>query len=78
MPDNSDETDQLLAAAARGSRANWGELLDRHRARLRRMLGLRLDQPLQGRVDPSDVIQDTFLEATQRLPEYLRHPDMPF
>src|SRR5262245_52921889 len=78
MPDNSDETDRLLAAAAQGNQADWGELLDRHRARLRRMLALRLDQRLQGRVDPSDVLQDTFLEATQRLPEYLRQPDMPF
>jgi RNA polymerase sigma-70 factor (ECF subfamily) len=24
------------------------------------------------------VLQDTFLEATQRLPDYLRRPDMPF
>jgi RNA polymerase sigma-70 factor (ECF subfamily) len=78
MAENSDETDRLLAGAARGVQADWGALLDRHRARLRRMLALRLDQRLQGRVDPSDVIQDTFLEATQRLPEYLRQPAMPF
>jgi RNA polymerase sigma-70 factor (ECF subfamily) len=42
------------------------------------MLALRLDHRLQGRVDPSDILQDTFLEATQRLPEYVRQPDMPF
>jgi RNA polymerase sigma-70 factor (ECF subfamily) len=78
MADNSDETDRLLAAAAEGNRAEWGTLLDRHRARLRRMLTLRLDQRLQGRVDPSDILQEAYLEATQRLPDYLRQPDMPF
>ena len=39
---------------------------------------LRLDQRLQGRVDPSDVLQEAFLEATRRRPEYLRQPGMPF
>ena len=27
-----------------------------------------------GRVDPSDVLQEAYLEATRRLPEYLREP----
>jgi RNA polymerase sigma-70 factor (ECF subfamily) len=78
MAENSDETDRLLAGAAQGHQADWGQLLERHRTRLRRMLALRLDQRLQGRVDPSDVIQEAFLEATQRLQEYLRQPEMPF
>lgn len=78
MGDHSDETRRLLNAVAAGDRAEWGGLLDRHRGRLRRMLALRLDHRLQGRVDPSDVIQETFLEATERLPEYLRQPAMPF
>jgi RNA polymerase sigma-70 factor (ECF subfamily) len=78
MADDSGETERLLAAAARGNTGDWGELLDRHRARLRRMLALRLDHRLQGRVDPSDVLQETYLEATQRLADYLRRPDMPF
>src|SRR5947199_10742486 len=78
MAADAAQTDLLLRSAARGSQADWGALLDRHRARLRRMLALRLDHRLQGRVDPSDVIQETYLEATQRLPEYLRQPDMPF
>ena len=34
-----------------------------HRDRLRRMVALRLDRRLRGRVDPSDVIQEAFLEA---------------
>jgi RNA polymerase sigma-70 factor, ECF subfamily len=53
-------------------------VLERYRPRLRRMVALRLDPRLQGRVDPSDVIQETYLEAASRLAEYLRQPTMPF
>jgi len=75
---NSDETDQLLRQVAQGSPQEWGALLERHRVRLRRMVALRLDRRLQGRVDASDVIQEAFLEASVRLPDYLREPSMPF
>src|SRR4051794_5242845 len=52
MADDSGETDRLLAAAGRGNTADWGDLLDRHRARLRRMLALRPDHPPPGRGEP--------------------------
>jgi RNA polymerase sigma-70 factor (ECF subfamily) len=37
-----------------------------------------MDRHLQGRIDPSDVIQEAYLEAWTRLPEYLSNPAMPF
>ncbi len=42
------------------------------------MVALRLDRRLQGRIDPSDVLQEAYLEASARLSEYLRNPSMPF
>jgi RNA polymerase sigma-70 factor (ECF subfamily) len=75
---NSAETDRLLHQAAQGDAQQWGALLQRHRQRLRRMVALRLDQRLQGRLDASDVIQEAFLEASARLPEYVQQPTMPF
>jgi RNA polymerase sigma-70 factor (ECF subfamily) len=58
---------------------SWGRLLERHRARLRKLVALRLDPRLQGRVDPSDVIQEAYLDAARRLPEYAQEPErMPF
>jgi RNA polymerase sigma-70 factor (ECF subfamily) len=42
------------------------------------MVRLRLDRRLQGRIDPSDVIQEACLEAAARLSEYVRYPTMPF
>ena len=72
------DTTRLIERAARGDERAWGELLARHRDRLRRMVALRLDRRLQGRVDASDVIQEASLEAVKRLPEYLKNPTMPF
>jgi RNA polymerase sigma-70 factor (ECF subfamily) len=63
---------QTHGAAIGGDRANWGDFLSAHRDRLRRMVTIRLDERLRGRIDPSDVIQEAFLEATERQPEYVR------
>ena len=55
------------------------ELFARHRDRLRRLVLSRLDRRLRGRVDASDVLQETHLEAARRLREYVEDPDrMPF
>lgn len=72
------DTELLLQQAAAGDRVSWGQLLDQNRERLRRMVALRMDHRLQGRLDPSDVIQESYLEASQRLPEYLAQPTLPF
>jgi len=78
MAENSSDTNDLLKVVAQGDQARWGELLTRHRDRLKRMVALRLDRRLQGRIDASDVIQEAYLEATARLPDYLKQPGMPF
>lgn len=64
--------------AAAGNEAAVGELLDEHRIRLRRIVSFRLDRRLKGRVDPSDILQDAYLEASKRMEDYIKHPDMPF
>ncbi|HEV3083103.1 MAG TPA: sigma-70 family RNA polymerase sigma factor [Gemmataceae bacterium] len=78
MTGNSSETDGLLHSAAEGDKDSWGALLARHQERLRRMVALRLDHRLQGRFDASDVIQEAYLEASKRLADYLKQPNMPF
>src|SRR3989442_8334793 len=72
------ETEQLLQRAKRGDGAAVNELLNRHREALRRMVELRLDPAIKGRVDASDIVQDVLVEANRRLKEYLIHPAMPF
>src|SRR5215472_13414041 len=75
---DSSDSNRLLQGAAHGDREALGKLLARHRGRLRRMIAVRLDRRLQGRIDPSDVIQEAYLDATVRLPDYLKQPAMPF
>ncbi len=41
------------------------------------MVRLRLDRRLQGRLDPSDVLQEAYLDFARRLPDYAREPTMP-
>ena len=72
------DTEQLLDQAAGGDAAARGPLLQRHRARLKRMVTVRADPRLVARVDPSDVVQDTLAEAAARLDEYLRRRPLPF
>ncbi len=74
-PDNPTD---LLRRFIAGDQQALGMLFDCYRDRLRHMVGLRLDRRLQGRVDPSDVLQDAFLDAARRAPEYAADPRMPF
>jgi RNA polymerase sigma-70 factor, ECF subfamily len=74
---DTDSGSAELARIAAGDAEAWQALVARHHDRLRRMIVLRLHPGLQGRVDPSDVLQDTYLEAARRLPEYVRDPAMP-
>lgn len=48
------------------------------RERLRRVIDFRLDYRLGGRVSQSDVLQETYVRAAQRIESYLKKPDMPF
>jgi RNA polymerase sigma-70 factor (ECF subfamily) len=69
------DCDQNSEDPGRPEHPAWGEFLEGHRNRLRRMVALRLDERLKGRIDPSDVIQEAFLEATERRSEYVCQPD---
>jgi RNA polymerase sigma-70 factor, ECF subfamily len=73
-----DEIGDLLNRAANGDRQALSQLFDLYRSRLKKMVRLRLNRRLQGRVDDSDILQDAYLEAARRLPDYLRNPRAPF
>ena len=72
------DDERLIRSAADGDGPALAELFGRYRKRLRQMVRLRLDRRLQGRVDPSDVLQEAYLDVAQQLPHYLAKPEMPF
>ena len=76
-PPFDDDADDLLRRAGVGDERALSELFVRHRARLRRMVELRLDRRLHGRVDPSDVLQEAYLDVAGRAAEYRADPAMP-
>ncbi len=77
MPDGDDDTKELLRRAGQGDHSALGALFDRHRARLRRMVELRMHRKLHGRLDPSDVLQEAYLWVSRSLADYLRNPEIP-
>jgi RNA polymerase sigma-70 factor (ECF subfamily) len=78
LPLDETETQRLLQQVRRGDRLAFEQLFTRHRPFLRQIIELRLDPRLRSRVDPSDVVQETQLEAFRRLDDYLQRQPMPF
>ncbi len=77
MNAEQDQGDELHRLRDGGERA-VAELFGRHRTKLRRMVALRLDSRIVGKVDEDDILQDAFLEANRRIRDYLSQPSVPF
>ena len=76
MSDNTD--DPRVSRAVAGDEAAMAELFDEHRDRLKRMIELRLNRKLHGRVDASDVLQETYVDLAKQLKNYSEDPAIPF
>jgi RNA polymerase sigma-70 factor, ECF subfamily len=74
---DSSDLDDLLRRVQRGDQQALVALFTRYRDRLRRMVRLRLDRRLQGRIDPSDVLQDAYLDVARRAGDYVANPSVP-
>jgi RNA polymerase sigma-70 factor (ECF subfamily) len=74
-----EENQLLIERALTGDESALAALFDGYRSQLRRMIRLRLDRRLSGRVDSSDVLQEAYLDVRKRLDEYARdRAAMPF
>jgi RNA polymerase sigma-70 factor, ECF subfamily len=79
MDNSGDRTDEeLLHSAAAGDESGLAVLVERHRDRLERMVRLRMDRRLQGRVDPADVVQDAYLTVRGKFSQYSVDQRLPF
>ncbi|MGE3313689.1 MAG: sigma-70 family RNA polymerase sigma factor [Planctomycetaceae bacterium] len=71
-------TNELLHEAGAGNARAVDRLLDRHRQALLQLVRYRLDRKIATRIDASDVVQDVLLEASRRLADYIKSPEIPF
>jgi RNA polymerase sigma-70 factor (ECF subfamily) len=70
----SDGTDLLVRRISGGDQRALTALFTRKRKRLRRMVRLRLDPRLHGRVDPEEVLDEAYREVLVQAREYLSDP----
>ncbi len=76
---NSEETARLVQGAAAGDPQALGRLLTQDQDRLLRIAAYRMDPRLRGRIDPADILQEAYLEAANRFPDYVRQQEkIPF
>jgi RNA polymerase sigma-70 factor (ECF subfamily) len=64
-------------AQLRRDRRALATLFEQHRDRLRRMVELRLDPRLRGRLDASDIVEEAFREVASDVDAYLADPKLP-
>jgi RNA polymerase sigma-70 factor (ECF subfamily) len=74
MPSPTPETTAWLVRLRTEKEHALAELFDNYRSRLRQALRLRLGDRLTARIDPSDVLQETYLDARRRLESYVADP----
>ena len=78
MPRNAQPERELIQRTADGDADAVGQLFESQRERLERLLQFRMHWRLRCGGNPSDVIQETFLDASRRLKEFAEHPEVPF
>ncbi|MCA8998449.1 MAG: sigma-70 family RNA polymerase sigma factor [Planctomycetaceae bacterium] len=71
-------TETLVQRLRDGDEDALNHLLDNYRERLRQVVRVRFDPRLNARVDPSDVVQDTYVVAARRISDFLSGEKVPF
>jgi RNA polymerase sigma-70 factor (ECF subfamily) len=64
------DPEQMLQAARAGDAAVLGQLLELYRRYLALLARVQIGPRLQGKVDASDLVQETFLEAHRHFPRF--------
>lgn len=69
-PEQKELADRMVERLRAGDESALGDLFDLYHDRLLRLIDFRLDRSLHARVDPSDVLQDAYIDASQRISHF--------
>src|SRR5207245_11038093 len=72
------ESGALVDRVRLGDERALAALSQKERDRLWRMVRARLDPRLRGRVDPDDILQEAYLDATRRIAHFASEGSMSF
>lgn len=61
---------ELVKLAKAGNQDALAQLFSQYKRQLRTMIALRMDANLKGRLDPSDVLQDAWVDVARKLGNY--------
>lgn len=78
MMSDSSAACEIADRLKRGDRDALAAVWSESRGRLLRLIAFRMDRRLQGRIDPDDVLQESYLAAASRLESYAQSPMSPF
>lgn len=67
--------EQMIRDARGGNSVTLGQLLSSYQNYLRLLAKIQIGRRLQGKVDASDVVQETFLEAHRHFPNFQGHAE---
>jgi RNA polymerase sigma-70 factor, ECF subfamily len=70
MPSSADSAEDLLNRARGGDEAARGQLLESYARYLTLLARLQTGRRIQNKVDPTDIVQETFLEANRQFPNF--------
>ena len=78
MPAEQSVDETLLERLRGGDRDALAALFQTYRDRLERLVKLYMDPRLTVRVDPADVLQETYLDAARQVDRYIANPAAAF
>ncbi len=77
-PTNLEAVENIAAVTASEGDCAFAQRFTEHRPRLKQMLSFRIDPRLRSRTDLSDILQESYIDAHQRLHHYASKPEMSF
>ena len=70
MSDSRTNDEELIKQLVDGEQSALAKLFELNRYRLQRMIAVRMDQRLKGRVDEADILQEAFMILSKKIDSY--------